>query len=156
MVRLKLQSRNLTSLKKLRQFLSIKTYKENGRRLSVAVSCNILREIKMPKLLLVPIMSTAIFCAGIAQAENVEIYLVDMLDNTQAGYCVDIAKGKEEQCSSHHDQPTRRSRSEAISESTKAARLDRKWHSDYRLLHACKSQSRYSIAQSSDEGTSQG
>lgn len=31
-----------------------------------------------------------------AQAENVEIYLSDMLDNTQAGYCVDIAKGREE------------------------------------------------------------
>ena len=31
-----------------------------------------------------------------AYAENVEIYLTDMLDNTQAGYCVDIAKGREE------------------------------------------------------------
>ena len=29
-------------------------------------------------------------------AENVEIYLTDMLDNTQQGYCIDIAGGKEE------------------------------------------------------------
>ena len=34
--------------------------------------------------------------AGAAQAENVEIYLLDMLDNTQNGYCIDIAGGKEE------------------------------------------------------------
>lgn len=34
--------------------------------------------------------------AGAGQAENVEIYLLDMLDNKQAGYCIDIAKGKEE------------------------------------------------------------
>lgn len=34
--------------------------------------------------------------ASAAHAENVEIYLLDMLDNTQAGYCIDIAKGKEE------------------------------------------------------------
>lgn len=31
-----------------------------------------------------------------ALAENVEIYLLDMLDNTQNGYCIDIAKGREE------------------------------------------------------------
>ncbi len=37
-----------------------------------------------------------ILSTGIAHAENVEIYLTDMLDNTQAGYCIDIAKGKEE------------------------------------------------------------
>ncbi|WP_018689067.1 ricin-type beta-trefoil lectin domain protein [Ahrensia kielensis] len=30
-----------------------------------------------------------------AQAEDVEIYLVDMLDNTQNGYCLDIAGGRE-------------------------------------------------------------
>lgn len=34
--------------------------------------------------------------AGTAHAKNVEIYLTDMLDNTQAGYCIDIAKGREE------------------------------------------------------------
>lgn len=34
--------------------------------------------------------------AGAAHAENVEIYLLDMLDNKQAGYCIDIAKGREE------------------------------------------------------------
>ncbi|MEL7151223.1 MAG: ricin-type beta-trefoil lectin domain protein [Pseudomonadota bacterium] len=32
--------------------------------------------------------------AGVAQAENVEVYVVDMLDNIQAGYCLDIAKGQ--------------------------------------------------------------
>ena len=32
---------------------------------------------------------------GMAHAENVEIYLLDMLDNKQAGYCIDIAKGRE-------------------------------------------------------------
>ena len=32
----------------------------------------------------------------LAAAENVEIYLTDMLDNKQNGYCIDIAKGKEE------------------------------------------------------------
>lgn len=31
-----------------------------------------------------------------AHAENVEIYLLDMLDNKQNGYCLDIAKGREE------------------------------------------------------------
>ncbi|WP_168797868.1 ricin-type beta-trefoil lectin domain protein [Pacificoceanicola onchidii] len=31
-----------------------------------------------------------------ALAENVEIYLVDMLDNIQNGYCIDIAKGRGE------------------------------------------------------------
>ena len=34
--------------------------------------------------------------AAAAQADSVEIYLLDMLDNTQDGYCIDIAKGKEE------------------------------------------------------------
>ena len=29
-----------------------------------------------------------------ALAENVEIYVVDMLDNIQNGYCIDIAKGR--------------------------------------------------------------
>lgn len=38
----------------------------------------------------------ALFSATAVHAENVEIYLLDMLDNTQAGYCIDIAKGKEE------------------------------------------------------------
>ena len=35
-----------------------------------------------------------IFNARLAQAENVEIYLMDMLDNTQSGYCVDIARAQ--------------------------------------------------------------
>ena len=46
-------------------------------------------------------ISTAAFfmtllAAGASQAENVEIFLTDMLDNKQNGYCIDIAKGKEE------------------------------------------------------------
>lgn len=32
--------------------------------------------------------------SGPALADNVEIYLVDILDNIQDGYCIDIAKGK--------------------------------------------------------------
>lgn len=38
--------------------------------------------------------TAAILTAGMAHAENVEIYVVDMLDNIQNGYCIDIAKGK--------------------------------------------------------------
>lgn len=38
----------------------------------------------------------ASLAASGAQAENVEIYLLDLLDNSQNGYCIDIAKGKEE------------------------------------------------------------
>ncbi|MCG3268556.1 ricin-type beta-trefoil lectin domain protein [Yoonia sp. I 8.24] len=37
---------------------------------------------------------SAMLVASTAQAENVEIYLTDILDNTQDGYCVDIAGGK--------------------------------------------------------------
>ena len=36
----------------------------------------------------------SIFSASTAAAEDVEIYLVDLLDNKQAGYCVDISGGK--------------------------------------------------------------
>lgn len=32
---------------------------------------------------------------GAAKAESVEVYLVDMLDNIQNGYCLDIAGGRE-------------------------------------------------------------
>ncbi|MEO1495290.1 MAG: ricin-type beta-trefoil lectin domain protein [Pseudomonadota bacterium] len=35
-----------------------------------------------------------LMAAGTANAENVEIYVVDMLDNIQNGYCIDIAKGR--------------------------------------------------------------
>lgn len=38
--------------------------------------------------------SAAILTAGMAHAENVEIYVVDILDNIQNGYCIDIAKGR--------------------------------------------------------------
>lgn len=39
-------------------------------------------------------LAGAMLTAGAAQAENVEIYLIDMLDNTQAGYCLDIARAQ--------------------------------------------------------------
>jgi hypothetical protein len=42
-------------------------------------------------------MIAALFAALLstsAQATPVEIYLTDLLDNTQAGYCIDIAGGK--------------------------------------------------------------
>jgi len=32
--------------------------------------------------------------AQLAHAENVEIYLMNMLDNTQSGYCIDIARAQ--------------------------------------------------------------
>lgn len=38
----------------------------------------------------------ASFLAVTAQADNVEIYLADMLDNTQSGYCIDIARAQGE------------------------------------------------------------
>lgn len=37
---------------------------------------------------------STLFTACIAQAENVEIYLTDMLDNIQSGYCIDIARAQ--------------------------------------------------------------
>lgn len=36
----------------------------------------------------------AMLATGATQAENVEIYVTDMLDNIQNGYCLDIAKGQ--------------------------------------------------------------
>jgi len=41
-----------------------------------------------------PIAISILAFASPALAENVEIYLVDMLDNIQNGYCIDIAKGR--------------------------------------------------------------
>ena len=38
--------------------------------------------------------AAALLSAGVAYAEGVEIYALDMLDNTQAGYCLDIAGGQ--------------------------------------------------------------
>ena len=35
-----------------------------------------------------------ILCVSTANADNVEIYVTDLLDNIQNGYCLDIAKGK--------------------------------------------------------------
>lgn len=36
----------------------------------------------------------AILVSSSAYAENVEVYVTDLLDNIQNGYCLDIAKGK--------------------------------------------------------------
>ena len=38
--------------------------------------------------------AAVVLYAGTAQAENVEIYLVDLLDNIQDGYCIDIARAQ--------------------------------------------------------------
>ena len=35
-----------------------------------------------------------ILFSGTVSANNVEVYVTDLLDNTQNGYCLDIAKGK--------------------------------------------------------------
>lgn len=43
---------------------------------------------------MVAAMICATLTAGAAAAENVEIYLVDMLDNLQNGYCLDIARAQ--------------------------------------------------------------
>lgn len=43
---------------------------------------------------LIAVATTALFTAPLAMAENVEIYLQDMLDNTQSGYCIDIARAQ--------------------------------------------------------------
>lgn len=42
------------------------------------------------------ILCTSLF-AGAAFAENVEIYLTDILDNVQNGYCLDIARAQGDQ-----------------------------------------------------------
>ena len=39
----------------------------------------------------------ALFVARTAQAETVEVYLIDKLDNIQNGYCVDISGGQGQQ-----------------------------------------------------------
>ncbi len=36
----------------------------------------------------------ALLASSTANAENVEVYVTDLLDNIQNGYCLDIAKGK--------------------------------------------------------------
>ena len=43
-----------------------------------------------------PAALIALVFSSPAFAENVEIYVVDMLDNIQNGYCIDIAKGRGE------------------------------------------------------------
>lgn len=50
----------------------------------------------MSKLLVPGAAFVLMNSANVALAENVEIYLLDILDNTQNGYCIDIAKGREE------------------------------------------------------------
>lgn len=41
-----------------------------------------------------PVAAVFLMLAGVARAEPVEIYLVDMLDNKQSGYCIDIARAQ--------------------------------------------------------------
>ncbi|NND43388.1 MAG: hypothetical protein HKO04_15070 [Silicimonas sp.] len=41
-----------------------------------------------------PTAIAALIIAGAAQAETVEVNLVDLLDNTQDGYCIDISGGQ--------------------------------------------------------------
>jgi len=43
---------------------------------------------------LTSVIFTALLISGTANADNVEVYVTDLLDNTQNGYCLDIAKGK--------------------------------------------------------------
>lgn len=50
----------------------------------------------MSRMNSLPVAICLLAFANPAFAENVEIYLLDMLDNTQNGYCIDIAKGREE------------------------------------------------------------
>lgn len=45
--------------------------------------------------MIAPLFLGALLAGGAAQAEKVEIYLLDKLDNTQNGYCLDIAGGRE-------------------------------------------------------------
>lgn len=40
------------------------------------------------------VLFTALLVSGTAMANNVEVYVTDLLDNIQNGYCLDIAKGK--------------------------------------------------------------
>ena len=39
-------------------------------------------------------LATTVLTAGAARAESVEVYLTDILDNTQNGYCLDISGGQ--------------------------------------------------------------
>ncbi len=48
----------------------------------------------MPRTLTSLTLTCALFGVGTANAENVEIYLIDILDNTQSGYCIDIARAQ--------------------------------------------------------------
>ncbi|MDB1125100.1 RICIN domain-containing protein [Vibrio algarum] len=40
------------------------------------------------------IIGLTVLLSSVAMADNVEVYVIDLLDNTQNGYCLDIAKGK--------------------------------------------------------------
>ena len=48
----------------------------------------------MFKKIALSMTTCALFVAGNSQAEHVEIYLTDMLDSTQSGYCIDIARAQ--------------------------------------------------------------
>jgi len=44
----------------------------------------------------ISVVICAFFVASAVHADKVEIYLTDMLDNTQSGYCIDIARAQGE------------------------------------------------------------
>lgn len=48
----------------------------------------------MTKTIFSTIAAISVMTAGSAFAEDVEIYLTDMLDNVQSGYCLDIARAQ--------------------------------------------------------------
>lgn len=50
--------------------------------------------ITMFKPLGLAVLASALLSAGTANAETVEIYLIDLLDNAQNGYCLDISGGQ--------------------------------------------------------------
>jgi hypothetical protein len=50
--------------------------------------------MKMLKRMIPTGLIAASLSTGMAHANPVEIYLTDILDNTQAGYCIDISGGK--------------------------------------------------------------
>lgn len=52
------------------------------------------KETIMLKITAFCIAACTLLTARLAEAENVEIYLTNMLDNKQSGYCIDIARAQ--------------------------------------------------------------
>ncbi|MDB4224373.1 RICIN domain-containing protein [Granulosicoccus sp.] len=50
----------------------------------------------MTKITSYTLATFTFFSTQLVHADNVEIYLTDMLDNTQSGYCIDIARAQGE------------------------------------------------------------